>query len=232
MSFIDPSGFLDERSADLLRMGVAACDNPDGQSTSSGFPLVTQDQCNALYDYIVWVSGGSTDPQVQWICLYAPRICSVEDAGQIADLLDAYNERIEQIEGVNDRHNDRNAYQNPWPTLDEAIANNWVRETRDLWHRHGEDGQYNVKYLSPDGHEEAVYDLRTGNLVTDPANMGTFNYCPPDDFCHFTMDILPYWFRGNAPNDPTPWYNRVLGPAPVNPPQYDPAKNTYHFGWP
>jgi hypothetical protein len=35
------------------------------------------------------------------------------------------------------------------------------------------DGALNVKFLSADGRFEAVYNVGTGKMVTDPANMGT-----------------------------------------------------------
>jgi hypothetical protein len=42
------------------------------------------------------------------------------------------------------------------------------------FHMYGENGVYNLKFLSADGTFEAIYD-RQGNLVTDPRNMGTYN---------------------------------------------------------
>ena len=39
-------------------------------------------------------------------------------------------------------------------------------------------GALNVKFLSEDGKFEAVYNTGTGEIVIDPANMGTYNYAP------------------------------------------------------
>lgn len=44
-----------------------------------------------------------------------------------------------------------------------------------IYHHHGIDGAGNEKYVSSSGHQEAVYD-RYGNLITSPANLGTYNY--------------------------------------------------------
>lgn len=70
-----------------------------------------------------------------------------------------------------------------------------------------------MKYVSPDGHYEAVRD-RDGNLVTDSANLGTYNYYPLWDLRHLPADIIPYWIWGNAPDDLTPVWNRVFGSGP------------------
>jgi hypothetical protein len=46
------------------------------------------------------------------------------------------------------------------------------------FHMYGTDGEYNLKFISADGHFEAVYN-KDGILLTqenDPKNMGTFNY--------------------------------------------------------
>ncbi len=83
---------------------------------------------------------------------------------------------------------------------------------KSIYHQHGDGGKYNRKFVSKNGKHEAVYD-KNGNLVTDDENQGTYNYASPDDwFGHFLYDILPYWFWGNTPSDPTPFRNRVGGP--------------------
>ena len=74
----------------------------------------------------------------------------------------------------------------------------------------GADAAGNVKFMSPDGHREAIYDSN-GNLVTDPNNEGTFNYLTPD-FFHGLVDVIPYWIYGNSPNDTTPLLDRIRGP--------------------
>lgn len=78
-----------------------------------------------------------------------------------------------------------------------------------LFHMNGKDGEYNLKFVSSDGHFEAVYN-KDGKLLTEwnsPANMGTFNYADPftEKGKHSGYDVLPY-FR---------WTNTPIGP-PVN----------------
>jgi len=62
----------------------------------------------------------------------------------------------------------------------------------------------NKVYISKDGHKEAVYD-NSGKLVTDPVNMGSYNYSHPSDepFGHFVNDMLPWIMWGNSKDDPT-----------------------------
>ena len=66
----------------------------------------------------------------------------------------------------------------------------------------GEGGEYNVKFTSPDGMYEAVYDSRTGNRVTSAINMGTYNFFGPSNPSrHNDYDINPYYIYGNTIND-------------------------------
>jgi hypothetical protein len=70
-----------------------------------------------------------------------------------------------------------------------------------------------TKYLSPDGHDEAIRDS-DGNLVTDPDDGGgTYNYSDPlgDPLGHFIFDMLPGMVFGNDPG--------TAGPPPPPPPR-------------
>jgi len=62
------------------------------------------------------------------------------------------------------------------------------------------------------GSFELVYD-GNGNLVTDPVNQGTYNYCDASKskVGHFFMDMLPYYIWGNSPDDPTTMGERFFG---------------------
>lgn len=66
------------------------------------------------------------------------------------------------------------------------------------FHMNGTNGEFNLKFVSPDGHFEAVYNSITGALVTDAENMGTYNYVGPSDASgHTTYDVNPYFMWGN-----------------------------------
>ena len=64
----------------------------------------------------------------------------------------------------------------------------------------------NVKYVSPDGKREAIYDSN-GILVTSDEDVGTYNYIPSgnvfESVGHFFVDILPWIIWGNSEKDPT-----------------------------
>lgn len=58
-------------------------------------------------------------------------------------------------------------------------------------------GALNVKFISDDGRFEAVYNTGTGVIVTDPANMGTYNYAPG------SLDL--YKYADHSIYDKEPW---------------------------
>jgi hypothetical protein len=67
-------------------------------------------------------------------------------------------------------------------------------------------GQGNNKYVSPNGHYEAVYDAN-GNLVTNGPNIGTYNFYNYQDGVsgfvgHWEYDVLPWIEYGASPGDP------------------------------
>jgi len=74
-------------------------------------------------------------------------------------------------------------------TEKEAIAEGYIRQP-DLFAKY-HDPDNNYKYLSPDGHREAVYNKETGNLETDRRYKGTFNFYD-SFFDHKKADMNPY----------------------------------------
>jgi hypothetical protein len=70
------------------------------------------------------------------------------------------------------------------------------------FHMYGKDGEYNLKFISADGHFEAVYN-KDGIVLTqenDPLNMGTFNYAHQlaDQITHYNLDVWPYFMWNNT----------------------------------
>jgi len=74
------------------------------------------------------------------------------------------------------------------------------------FHRYSFEGinaALNVKFISADGRFEAVYNTETGEIVTDPYNMGTYNYAPgslhPQKYYrHYLYDVTPWRKWGNV----------------------------------
>jgi len=67
------------------------------------------------------------------------------------------------------------------------------------YHMSGAGGEYNVKFVSPDGMFEAVYDSRTGRRVESAKNMGTYNFFGPSNSAsHYDYDVVPYYEHGNT----------------------------------
>jgi hypothetical protein len=85
------------------------------------------------------------------------------------------------------------------------------------FHSYGKDGAYNLKFISKDGHFEAVYN-KGGELLTadnDPLNMGTFNYgdSQTENMKHLRYDVWPY-FEWNNTRETAAGLNREK-PRPV-----------------
>lgn len=75
-----------------------------------------------------------------------------------------------------------------------------------FYHMQGDEGMYNMKFISANGFCEAVYN-KYGILLTeenDPVNMGTFNYGAgiPEAGSHQRFDIDPYLEWGNSAESP------------------------------
>ena len=104
-----------------------------------------------------------------------------------------YLEKISMSYPVLDGHYFRNALNN------EKLAIILQPAWKSREHRRGSGNEHNRKYLSPDGHHEAVYNSQ-GNLV-EGLNMGTYNYVGPNSILdypgHFFKDMAPYYLLGN-----------------------------------
>ena len=58
-------------------------------------------------------------------------------------------------------------------------------------------GALNIKFISKDGRFEEVYNMRTGEIVDDPVNIGTYNYAPGS--------VNPIKFYNHTKYDKEPW---------------------------
>ena len=119
---------------------------------------------------------------------------------------------LEPMRTLQTMHYLRNALNHPEAGDATVVANDWVETEPALYHKHECGNEGNRKYLSPDGHSEAV--LRAdGTIDTSDKNQGTYNIGTHPS-SHFLFDMLPYYAWGNTPNDSTSIFNRVLGPNP------------------
>jgi RHS repeat-associated protein len=94
-------------------------------------------------------------------------------------------------------------------TEDEAKSQGWRKLPVGKSVFHMINAPENVKYISPNGHYEGVYD-RYGNLDTSIINGGTFNYASPDKkIAHTFKDVLPYYLFGSGEEDKFMFKERI-----------------------
>jgi RHS repeat-associated protein len=121
------------------------------------------------------------------------------------DLLSARDE-------AKNEHYNRNQLNHHPCSEQSALEQGWTRLEADksIYHTMGAGNENNSKWVSPDGHYEGVFD-GDGNPVTDPAVMATYNYQSPTEnpIGHVMEDVLPYYFLGNSPDDPTTFGERL-----------------------
>ena len=126
---------------------------------------------------------------------------------------ETFDKNIRELDSITERmhffRNTLNSYSGAPANLPDMIE----LAARGEWHlfsakfhrfNYGDvNGALNVKFLSADGRFEAVYNTGTGKIVTDPANMGTYNYAPgsvnPIKFyLHDKYDKKPWKEWGNV----------------------------------
>jgi len=104
-------------------------------------------------------------------------------------------------------------------TRDEAKESGWYGPDTNpkgplaACHQYSSPDRSNVKYVSPDGHREAIYNS-AGNLVLDSRDVGTYNYSPSGtikgSIGHFFVDMIPWYIFGNDDDDPGPLANEMI----------------------
>ncbi len=105
-------------------------------------------------------------------------------------------------------HWGRNNWNERVSNIDDVSSWTELTPGESIFHRMGPGNEKNLKYVSPNGHSEAVFKpCKNGGestLVTDPLNYGTYNFFGPRFLLgipHGIFDILPYFVFGNSPSD-------------------------------
>ena len=120
---------------------------------------------------------------------------------------------IYESESVKEAHYNRNENNVDLPkNKTEAIKNGWASEIATYHQFTATENGENIKYISPDGHREVIFDYTEKNIVTTPEDMGTYNYFDPksNPLGHIIADVIPWYIYGNSPNDTTTFKDRVM----------------------
>ncbi len=110
-------------------------------------------------------------------------------------------------------HYNRNILNEELPANEKmAIELGWIKSDKAACHQFSAVNGENLKYMSPDGHSEVIYDSSGLNIVTDSRDIGTYNFSPYTDnpIGHFVYDMLPWYLWGNAEDDETNLIQRVV----------------------
>jgi len=94
--------------------------------------------------------------------------------------------------------------------LEEAVLSDWRRIDENVFHTW--DGENTVKYLAPDGHKEAIYNVETRKPTINPKNRATYNLYDPEKYFgipHALTDMRLYYLYGTGSDDPTSELDRV-----------------------
>ena len=100
-------------------------------------------------------------------------------------------------------------------TPEEAEKQGYIKAPdRENWYHRNKGQTGNMKYYHELTGQEVVFDT-DGKIVTDSANIGTYNYHSPVDLynkiMHLAIDVLPYYKWGNSSEDDTLFEDRLLG---------------------
>lgn len=83
-------------------------------------------------------------------------------------------------------------------------------DSLSIYHQQGAGHEENDKWVSPDGHSEAVFD-ENDKPVEHIVNQATYNMADPinDSVGHVIQDVNPYYVWGNSPNDPSTFWEGI-----------------------
>jgi RHS repeat-associated protein len=123
--------------------------------------------------------------------------------------------RIGVDEDVHYFRNELNEFSGAPDTLDKMLelAQNgeWILLSpgKSQLHMYGENGEYNLKFVSKEGRFEAVYNVNNQLVPNDggmgSVNMGTYNYSTPNGIWpagHVVFDVLTWKDWGNIKSEP------------------------------
>lgn len=119
----------------------------------------------------------------------------------------------EEMIPAKEQHYNRNQNMPPEvlpKTPEEADRWGWDNGVASDCHQFTSLDRSNVKYVSPDGKMEVIFD-KNGNVVTASEDCGTYNFASPmeDPIGHFYKDVLPWLVWGNDENDSTDMHMRL-----------------------
>lgn len=110
--------------------------------------------------------------------------------------------------GIAAVHWTRNSWNAPVSSFDDVSGWTELTAKESIFHQMGAGNEHNRKFVSPDGHSEAIFRPNDSGedptLVNDPANYGTYNFFGPRFFygiTHGLFDVVPYFIFGNSPSD-------------------------------
>lgn len=104
-----------------------------------------------------------------------------------------------------EEHYNRNQYNMEFPpTLEKWIEDEMISGVPSNCHYFSAPNKDHQKFVARDGGSEVIYTVK-GDRVDDPRDIGTFNFAHPDcdPMGHFFMDVVPWLFWGNSPEDTT-----------------------------
>jgi len=116
-------------------------------------------------------------------------------------------------EHVKEKHYERNKYNVDLPeNKEEAIKWDWRTEAANCHQFTAQNGERYIKYVSPDGKREVIFNEKGEIVITADEDIGTYNYANPDSLLqHGILDVLPWIRYGNTPEDATKGYQRIGG---------------------
>ena len=110
-------------------------------------------------------------------------------------------------------HYGRNQYNVDLPdNQEQAEIWKWKQELANCHQFTAENGERYIKYVSPDGKREVIFNGNGEIVITADEDLGTYNYADPDlKIAHSIVDVLPWILYGNTPEDTTKLYERIGG---------------------